>query len=180
MPDRQTIFSPCRRYRYTLWREFETSFLFDGGNKMKDGYVMFIGLNPSTADETKDDPTIRRCIGYAKSWGYGALCMTNLFAWRETDSSKLRLVENPVGADNQHYLLKIASEAALVIAAWGTKGTQRGIVQDLTVCQWLKEVGVEIYCLRKTKDGHPEHPLYLPKNLNPQRFEKGNHETRRH
>lgn len=68
------IFSPCGRYRYTLWREWI------GG----EGFVQFIGLNPSTATDTEDDPTIRRCINYAKSWGYGGMCMTNLFAYRAT------------------------------------------------------------------------------------------------
>lgn len=68
-------FSLCRRYRYDLWRRWDIS----------KGYAMFIGLNPSTADKTADDPTIRRCIGFARSWGYGALCMTNLFAFRATD-----------------------------------------------------------------------------------------------
>lgn len=164
----ETIFSPCRKYRYTLWREFGTDFLFNGGNKMKDGYVQFIGLNPSTADETKDDPTIRRCKGFAQSWGYGAMCMTNLFAWRDTSPASIKKQPNPVGQDNQHHLLQIASKSSLVVAAWGANGSHRQ--QDLTVRQWLEGIGVQLMCIRMTASGFPEHPLYLPKNLTPMEF----------
>ena len=72
-------FSHCRKYRYTLWRNWAG--LMPTGK----GYAMFVGLNPSTADETNDDPTIRRCIAFAKAWGYDALCMTNIFAFRATN-----------------------------------------------------------------------------------------------
>ena len=89
---RETVFSPCRRWRYTLWRDWMDDVLEleerAGNNSAK--YAMFIGLNPSTADETRDDPTVRRCVGFAKSWGYGALCMTNIFAWRDTDPAGMK------------------------------------------------------------------------------------------
>lgn len=160
---KETVFSPCRQYRYTLWREW----LMEGGAHGQ-RHVQFIGLNPSTADETKDDPTIRRCIQFAKDWGYGSICMTNLFAWRETDPRKMMKQPNPVGEDNQHHLLTISSKAGIVIAAWGTKGAH--LCQDLTVRSWLASVGIKLHCLRKTKEGHPEHPLYLPASLKPIEF----------
>jgi hypothetical protein len=90
MIDKTTIFSADRRYRYTLWRDWSKDLLCGmdsrprlAGDQTPNQFVQFIGLNPSTADEKQDDPTIRRCIGFAKAWGYGAMCMTNIFAWRE-------------------------------------------------------------------------------------------------
>jgi hypothetical protein len=169
--ERLTIFSPDRLYRYTLWRQWSGDFWFDdvepdeacAGNQFK--YVMFIGLNPSTADETKDDPTIRRCIAFSKAWGYGAMCMTNVFAFRATDPKVMMAHPSPVGEHNHSWILRVASKAGLVVAAWGTKG--RHMHQDLNVSQWLRAIEVPIMCLRKTNDGSPEHPLYLPKTLTP-------------
>ena len=122
-----TIFSPCRTYRYALWREWI------GG----DGYVMFIGLNPSTADETQDDPTIRRCIAFAKAWGYGGLSMTNLFAFRATDPKKMKAVADPIGPENDAHLLRLARDAGVIVAAWGANGTHRG--RDADVRELLKD-----------------------------------------
>jgi hypothetical protein len=162
--------SPCRQYRYELWRDWSDDALEleerEGNNSAK--FCMFIGLNPSTADETKDDPTIRKCIGFAKLWGYGALCMTNVFALRETDPKAMMKVESPVGENNQHHLLKNASHAGLVIAAWGKDGKHRN--QDLTTAQWLSGIGVDLYCLRRNGDGSPGHPLYIPYTAKPEKW----------
>lgn len=147
---RETIFSPDRVYRYTLWREWG-----DGP------YAMFIGLNPSTADETKDDPTIRRCIGFAKDWGYGSLCMTNLFAFRATDPKVMMAADDPVGADNDTHLSQCAATAGVVVAAWGSHGTHSGRHRA------VKTMLPNLHYLRLTQDGHPGHPLYLPKTLVP-------------
>lgn len=153
-PSCSAVFSPCRRYRYELWR------------KWGDGpYAMFIGLNPSTADETKDDPTIRRCIAFAKAWGYSALCMTNIFAFRATDPDVMKRERNPFGENNQHHLLKCASEAGIVIAAWGVHGTHAN--GDLAVRDLLSRIGVTLQCLGRSKDGHPRHPLYLKADCKP-------------
>ena len=148
---RQTVFSPCRTYRYTLWREWI------GG----DGYAMFVGLNPSTADETQDDPTIRRCIAFAKAWGYAGLCMTNLFAFRATDPKDMKAAADPVGPENDYHLLRLWADAGVVVAAWGANGTHRG--RDAEVAKMLRP----LHCLALTKDGHPGHPLYLRKTLTP-------------
>ena len=150
---RQTILSQCRTYRYTLWREF--------GGLIGDGYAMFIGLNPSTADEVNDDPTIRRCIAFAKSWGYGALCMTNLFAFRATDPNDMKAAAEPVGPDNDRHLVELARNAGVVVAAWGTHGTYRG--RDAIVRSLIPN----LHCLKKTGAGHPGHPLYLRADLKP-------------
>ena len=156
MPER-TIFSPCRRYRYTLWRSW-------GGLFGASRYAMFVGLNPSTADETMDDPTIRRCVSFAKKWGYDALCMTNLFAFRATDPNVLKRQREPVGRGNNKYLVQCARTAGIVVAAWGAHGAFRG--RDAQVLKLL----ADMHYLRLTKGGHPAHPLYLPADLEPMPF----------
>jgi hypothetical protein len=157
---RKTIFSDDRLYRYTLWRKW----IGNDYHRMEQ-YLMIIGLNPSTADETKDDPTIRRCVDFAKRLGFGALCMTNLFAWRDTDPDAMMKVASPIGRDNDDILSSHAIEAGMVIAAWGTKGKHRN--RDKEVKRILRQASVKIMCLRKTKAGYPEHPLYLPATLQP-------------
>jgi hypothetical protein len=152
-PDRQSAeFSPCRRYRYSLWRRWD-----DGP------YVMFVGLNPSTADETQDDPTIRRCIGFARDWGYGGLCMANLFAFRATDPADMKAAADPVGPENDASLERLACEAGLVVAAWGVHGTHLDRARQVAAARVLGDFTV----LGLTADGHPRHPLYLKKTCRP-------------
>lgn len=148
--ERGAHLSPCRTYRYALWRRW-------GGGP----HAMFIGLNPSTADETADDPTIRRCIGFARAWGYGALCMTNLFAYRATQPADMKKATDPIGWENDAYLRRLAAEAGVVVAAWGAHGAFKGRDQSVR----LSVRG--LHYLRLTKDGHPGHPLYLPASLRP-------------
>lgn len=176
-----SIFSPCRKYRYTLWREWWRDALprplcrdcadvngvcpRDGTRCDPSDYVQFIGLNPSTADETNDDPTIRRCINFAKAWGFGAMCMTNLFAFRATDPRCMMGCSRPIGADNDLWLTAMARNAALIVAGWGNKGAFLG--RDKEVLKLLDNV----HCLRHTKAGHPEHPLYIPAETQPIPFQ---------
>jgi hypothetical protein len=156
---RSANFSSCRTWRYALWRRWDE----DGCD-----YAMFIGLNPSTADETNDDPTIRRCIGYAKAWGYSGLCMTNLFAYRATnpqdmfDSAQAGIPV--VGADNDQWLRDCAERAGIVVAAWGAHGTFLGRAAEVIAML------PNLHYLRLTKGGAPGHPLYLPKTLTPVRM----------
>ncbi|KVP17103.1 DUF1643 domain-containing protein [Burkholderia ubonensis] len=156
---KSAVFSPCRRYRYALWRHWGA---LPGTVDL--GYAMFVGLNPSTADETNDDPTIRRCIAFAQSWGYSGVCMVNLFAFRATYPADLLQASDPVGPENDAWLKHFAHHASVVIAAWGVHGTH--LARDAAV----KELLPQLHCLRRTKDGHPGHPLYLPKTLVPQPF----------
>lgn len=144
------IISPCERYRYALWRKWGMG-----------GTCMFIGLNPSTADARLDDPTIRRCIGFARSWGYGGLIMTNLFAWRATDPRDMMDAEDPVGPDNDITLRTAYRNATITIAAWGVHGTYGGR------CNTVRSMLPRLHYLRMTKSGHPSHPLYLPACLQP-------------
>jgi hypothetical protein len=127
-------------------------------------YAMFIGLNPSTADEVRDDPTIRRCIGFAKQWGYGALCMTNIFAFRATDPKVMKAASDTVGPDNDKWLSRCAKDAEVVIAAWGVHGSY--LARDEKV---LKLIG-NVMCLGLTRGSNPRHPLYLLKTAKPQLF----------
>ncbi len=154
--NRHAEFSPCRRYRYSLWREWGGMF-----GSERQGYAMFIGLNPSTADETNDDPTIRRCIAFARDWGYSALCMTNLFAYRATDPAKMLVQADPVGPDNDKTLLQLAGGSEIVVAAWGIHGDHRGRADE------VRRMLPRLHYLGLTKDGYPKHPLYLPKTLRP-------------
>ncbi len=142
------LFSRCRTYRYVLWRWWDR----------EKPYAMFIGLNPSTADETKDDSTIRRCMNFASAWGYGGLCMMNLFALRATNPKEMMKHPEPVGPKNDFYLWRFSRQAEIVIAAWGTKGEYQS--RDEIVCAMLGNM----VCLGLTKNGHPRHPLYLSKN----------------
>ena len=145
-------FSEDRVYRYALWRRWDE----DSAD-----YAMFIGLNPSTADEAEDDPTIRRCIQFAKDWGYSGLCVTNLFAFRATDPKVMKQVVEPVGDKNDQWLSECGLHAKVVVAAWGSHGVHRN--RDAVV----KRLIPELHYLRLTKEGHPGHPLYLPKILTP-------------
>lgn len=163
---RETIFSPCRRYRYTLWREwYQQGDFLTGPAKANQSYLAVIGLNPSTADETKDDPTIRRCIDFAKRWGYGGLCMLNLFAWRDTKPADMKKAAEPVGEDNDFHICSIARGAGLVLAAWGTNGWH--LDREGKVIQLAKAVPFHMHCLAYNDDGSPMHPLYTPKTSTP-------------
>lgn len=152
----ETIISDDRVYRYVLWRESNNIF-YD-----KDGYVCFIGLNPSTADEVKNDPTIRRCMGFVDRWRYKTLCMVNLFAYRTTDPVNLMAANDPVGPDNDKWIRDCTRNAALVIAAWGFNG------EILDRGKTVEKMIPNLYCLGKTKEGYPKHPLYVPYSVEPQ------------
>lgn len=149
--------SDCGLYRYWLRRSWKR-----GGNGK---VVCFVMLNPSTADALIDDPTIKKCIGFMKAWGYSVLDVRNLFAFRATDPGGLRGVDDPVGPSN-NIELSVAKGADLVIAAWGCGGDFRG--RDQQVLRLL--AGKDLYCLKVTKNGHPQHPLYVKGDTKPQPF----------
>ena len=149
--EKSAILSADRKYRYVLTRIWDE----------KKPTVVFIGLNPSTADEEANDETIRKCIGYEKRWGYGKLIMANLFAFRSTDPSLLKRVEDPVGPDNDSYIQKCVSESNLVIACWGNHG--KLLNRDKALMGSLPN----LVCLKRNKNGTPHHPLYLSKDITP-------------
>ncbi len=143
--------SRCRKYRYALWRTWDESL----------PYVMFVGLNPSTAAEKTDDPTLTRCINFAKFWGYGGVCMANLFAFRATAPSVMKSADNPVGQLNNKWLKQLAQEAGLVVAAWGNDGVYLGRSQKVV------KMIPDLHCLKMNKSGEPAHPLYQKADRKP-------------
>ena len=149
-------FSSCRKYRYSLSR------IWDKQKK----FVLFIGLNPSTADEEMDDPTIRRCSGYAQKWGYGGFMMVNLFAYRTTLPSNLKKVKYPVGSENDKYIVKLSKKADITVAAWGDNGNLYS--RDKQILSLVPN----LMCLKINKSGQPAHPLYLKKGLKLTKFSR--------
>jgi hypothetical protein len=126
--------------------------------------IAFVGLNPSTADEVKNDPTVTRCINYAQRWGYGGMWMLNLFAYRATDPNIMKAQADPVGPENDRSILEVYSQARLSIACWGTHGAHRD--RGRQVIAQLPA----LHCLGITKAGYPKHPLYLHRDLVPVLF----------
>lgn len=141
------IFSDDRKYRYALWR------LWDENKPL----VMFIGLNPSTANENENDPTIRRVINFAKDWGYGGVYMMNLFAYVTAYPKELKECGNPV-ADNDHYLLNISMKCKDTVFAWGN--FKEAEERSKEVQNMFKKAT----CLGINKNGTPKHPLYIKSN----------------
>ncbi len=141
------VFSPDRIFRYVLTRQF--------GDK-PGRIVNFICLNPSTADETVNDPTVTRCIGFAKKWGFGTLVVTNVFALRSTDPKRVTEVRDPIGPGNDRWVGQAARNADLVVCAWGTHAAYMRR-QD----QIVRRLPGDLWCLGKTVQGFPRHPLYL-------------------
>lgn len=140
------VFSDCRAYRYSLWREWDRDAR----------QLVVVGLNPSTADETQDDPTIRRCIGFAKREGCGKLVMLNLFAFRATRPKDMLAALDPVGAHNDAMLRSYADDprTAVVLAAWGNHGSPERVAE-------VRALFPLLYCLGRNASGSPKHPLYV-------------------
>jgi len=148
-------FSPCRRWRYLLWRRWDEA----------RPTANFLMLNPSTADEVDLDPTCSRAQGYAMRWGYGALIVTNVFAWRATDPAAMKAAADPVGPGNDRAIADAAREAALVVCAWGNHALHRG--RAARVLELLARTGKALYVLKVNAGGEPAHPLYLSGALKP-------------
>lgn len=125
-------------------------------------------LNPSTADELTNDPTIERCEKRAREYGYGGIKVTNLFALRSTDPAALHAAVDPIGPDNDEAILDAYLTSRMTICAWGTHGAH--LDRGRKVTEMLASIGAELYALDLTKDGIPGHPLYLPYSLHPTRW----------
>ena len=158
------VLSEDRMYRYTLtrvWAEHKPR-------------VAFIGLNPSTADESNLDPTLRRCLGFADSWGYGSLVMLNLFAFRATDPVVMRRAREPVGEIvngqqmNDVHLVNECRASEMVVACWGGRGHFKNRATE--VRRLLAAELVPLHYLKLTVTGQPWHPLYLSSDLKPVRW----------
>ena len=144
--------SECGRYRYRLYRQWDDS----------KPDVLFVMLNPSTADHNKDDRTISRCVGFARGWGYGGLLVGNLFALRSTNPANLRISDDPIGPFNDAALRDMAAQVDKVVAAWGGHGKLQN--RGTAVLQMLAG---KCHALKLNQSGEPAHPLYLPYDLKP-------------
>jgi len=154
MINSDAIFSENKKYRYVLVREWDN-------NKPP---IMIISLNPSTADEKTDDQTIRRCVGFAKNWGYGKLFVTNLFSFRATHPRDLFNSKNPIGEKNDYWLRKLSKGVDKVVLAYGNHGKFKGRHNEI-----LKIIE-NPYCIKKSKNNMPMHPLYLKYTDNPIKY----------
>ena len=146
------VFSASRAYRYRLSRTWG-----DPASRL-----VWIMLNPSTADALADDPTIRRCTGFSKAWGFGGLVVVNLFALRATDPRELAAHARPAGRANDQFIGEAADGAALVVAAWGAHPAAADRAGQVT--RLVTGEGIDLMCLGVTKAGHPKHPLYVRKD----------------
>ena len=133
---------------------------------------MFVGLNPSTADETENDATIRKCMGFAKGWGFGGVSMVNLYSFCSRHPGDLLTIADPVNDWNRTALAYQASKSSLVIAAWGTlhKQWRAPLKWDETIEATKAAIGKPMECLKFTKDSNPWHPLYVPYSVERQQF----------
>jgi len=150
-------FSPDRKYRWSLHRIWQSAAPL----------VCYVLLNPSTADESKNDPTVERCQVRALNAGFGGLLVVNIFAWRSTDPAELYQVADPVGAPyNDSVIINSVRKSELVVCGWG----MHGALQDRgkQVLELIRSAGKVPHALRINSDGSPEHPLYLSYKLQPQ------------
>lgn len=163
------VFSDDRRFRYTLTRDLVEPLVI--GDEISEGdpnAVLFIGLNPSTADETQDDPTVRRMIGYASRWGYSRLVVCNIFGLRSTNPRALYRGDagEVVGVDNDRHIVANAKAASLIVCAWGAHG--KYLLRGPLVAARLRSFGLPLHALGLTKERQPRHPLYLRGDLEPE------------
>ena len=146
--------SPCGQYRYKLWRYWN----------LTKPLCLFIMLNPSTADEVENDPTVERCERRAKKLGFGGIMICNLFASRATNPMKMKEAADPVGPDNNEHLIAESARAGMVICGWGEHG--KYMDRSKFVLEML--AGIPLYYLRLNKSGEPGHPLYIGYDQEPQ------------
>ncbi len=143
------VFSPCKTYRYRLWRTW------DATKKT----IVFLMLNPSIADENQNDPTVERCQRRAMAMGFGGLQVVNIFSLVSTDPQGLYTCDDPVGPENNAAILDAVKDAGMVVCAWGTHGEHVNRARE--VVDLLKAIGVSPQCLGQNADGSPKHPLYV-------------------
>ncbi|MGR3570595.1 DUF1643 domain-containing protein [Brevirhabdus sp.] len=154
------VYSDCERYRYSLTR------IWDPDERR----VHFVMLNPSTATEIQNDPTVERCERRARALGYGAFCVTNIFAWRDTDPRAMRRAADPVGPGNDAAILAAADWADATVCAWGTHGAH--LDRGPQVETLLRGAQIPLSHLGLSREGHPRHPLYIAYAVQPRRWDE--------
>jgi hypothetical protein len=149
------VYSDCERYRYLLTRVWEP-----GGHR-----ALFVMLNPSTATEVQNDPTVERCERRARALGFGAFRVCNIFAWRATDPRDMRRAPDPVGPANDAAIAESCLWAEDIVCAWGTHGAHLG--RGPQVERLMRATGRPLHHLGLTREGHPRHPLYIGYDVRP-------------
>ncbi len=147
--ERSAVFDPTGRYRYCLGRRWHH----------KGPTLTFVMLNPSRADHRQEDPTLRRCIGLAQGWGYGALTVVNLFGYCSRQPRDLQRVSDPIGPENDRYLLAACTDVPTIVLAWGNSGSLQG--RDRAALALLATHRDRCHCLGRNQTGQPRHPLYV-------------------
>ncbi len=153
------IYSDCEKYRYALTRIWQPE-----GRK-----VLFVMLNPSTATEMQNDPTVERCERRSRALGYGAFRVCNIFAWRATDPRNMRAQEDPVGPQNDQVIAEGCDWADDIVCAWGTHGAHRDRGPEVETL--MRATGLPLAHLGLSKAGHPKHPLYIGYAVQPVRWD---------
>ncbi len=153
------IFSNCEGYRFRLWRQWDS----------KKPFLCFVMLNPSTADEAKNDPTVERCEQRARRGGYGGVQIVNLFALRSTNPQALYTHPDPIGKGNDKAIVEACHESATVICAWGSHGKLKE--RGTQIAGILRQEQIILHTLKMNNDGNPSHPLYLSYETAPVRWE---------
>jgi hypothetical protein len=149
------VYSDCENYRYSLTRVWDE----------KGRRVLFVMLNPSTATEVQNDPTVERCERRARALGFGAFRVCNIFAWRATDPKNMRAQGDPVGPENDATILAGCDWADEIVCAWGTHGAHRS--RGPKVERLMRATGLPLTHLGLSKAGHPKHPLYIAYAVQP-------------
>ncbi len=153
---RGALFSADFQYRYVLYNFWKAASPY---------LINFLMLNPSTADEAANDPTVARCGVRAKAWGFSGYVITNLFAYRATNPREMLAHKEPIGEYNDDYIVDVAQQCAVTVCAWGNDGTH--LRRSAAIAKLLAEKGIPLHALRLSKDGEPGHPLYLSYDLKP-------------
>lgn len=152
------IIDKTRKYRYLLWRTWDDT----------KSYASFILLNPSKANKNKSDLTVDKCLAFAQKWELGGIEIVNLFAYRSPKKEILKTISDPIGPENDRYILESVKNASLVVAGWGNDGLY--LNRDQEVMNLVKDHCI-LYCLLKNKSGCPTHPRDLSINLQLSKFE---------
>ncbi len=149
---RTAIFDATGRYRYQLGRQWQA----------QGSQVTFVMLNPSRADTFRDDPTLRACIQFARRWNYAGLTVVNLFGYRTPHPADLKAAEDPIGPENDDYVLEAAIAAQQIVLAWGNWGSLQG--RDRHILTLLSPYKSKLTCLQRNRSGQPRHPLYIKRD----------------
>lgn len=157
VPGYPSVFSPCRKYRYCLWRIWR--------NIAAPKYALWCLCNPSTADDDDLDPTLRRCQDFSQRWDFDAMCIVNAFGFRATDPADMRAADDPCGEDNDYWIARLATDASLSIAGWGTIGAHLNRPEAIRVL--FNSIGKPLHCLNINADGSPQHPLFVRADVKP-------------